>query len=295
MLPEVLEALALRKGDRVVDGTAGLGGHTRALAMEVGPEGHVLAMEKDPITFQELVKRVEDLPQVEPVHASYHEMKDLVPPASRQGVLLDLGISSFLLEASGRGFSFRKTEEPLDLRFNPEEGLPLYARWHELDPPRLAEILSAYGEIRGALPLARAIFQAKPRTVGELNDAVLRHAPRAGVRLLRKVYQALRIWVNRELDVLQMGLVAAWNVLAPGGRLVVLSYHSLEDRLVKCVRRFPGARELFPKGRSPSREEVAHNPRARSARLRAYEKEQHDALSLDDGLRILAGCAYPRQ
>ncbi len=295
MVTEVLEALALRPGDRVVDGTAGLGGHTRALAERVGMEGMVVAFEKDPLTFSVLVERVRSLPQVRPVHASYHEMSRFLSPASVQGVLLDLGLSSFLLEASGRGFSFRKPDELLDMRFNPEEGEPLYRRWRELHPEKLAEILTQYGEIRRALPLARAMFDRKPRTVGELNDVILTRAPRGGTRLLRKVYQALRIWINRELEILQMGLCAAWQVLTPGGRLVVLSYHSLEDRLVKCVRHLPGVRVLYPRGRTPQPGEVAENPRSRSARLRAFVKEGEDAVAVDACLRILARCAHPGQ
>ncbi len=295
MVAEVLEALALQPGDRVVDGTAGLGGHTRALAEVVGEEGEVVAFEKDPLTFSRLVTYTRGVVQIRPIHASYHEMDRFLPPASAQGVLLDLGLSSFLLEASGRGFSFRKVEEVLDMRFNPEEGEPLYRRWRELHPEKLAEILSRYGEVRRALPLARAIFARKPRTVGELNDAVLAHTPRAGVRLLRKVYQALRIWINQELDILQTGLAVAWSILKPGGRLVVLSYHSLEDRMVKCVRHFPGARALYPRGRTPQPGEISENPRARSARLRAFVKEGEHAVAVDDRLRILARCAHPGQ
>jgi len=295
MVAEVLEALALQPGDRVVDGTAGLGGHTRALAETIGMDGEVVAFERDPLTFSRLLESLRDLPQVRPIHDSFHRMLQYVPPASARGVLLDLGLSSFLLEAGGRGFSFRKPEEVLDMRFNPEEGEPLYRRWRELYPEKLAEILEKYGEIRRALPLAQAIFARKPRTVGDLNDVILTYAPRAGVSLLQKVYQALRIWLNQELDILQMGLCAAWSVLVPGGRLAVLSYHSLEDRLVKCVRHLPGARVLYPRGRTPRPEEIAENPRARSARLRAFGKESKDAVAVDVCLRILAGCAHPGQ
>lgn len=295
MLREVLEALDLQPGARVVDGTAGLGGHTRAMAEKVGETGEVFAFEKDPKTFSLLVKRVQDLPQVRPIHASYATMHEILSPSAAQGVLLDLGISSFLLEESGRGFSFRRTGEPLDMRFDPEEGQPLYLRLRTTTPIHLADILERFGEIRRARALARAIINARPRTVGELNDAVLSASPHGGVRLLRKVYQALRIWVNDEVNVLMRGLAAAWTVLAPGGRLAVLSYHSLEDRLAKCVRHFPGAREVIPGGRPPSPEEVARNPRARSARLRAYGKETEDAVALDDLLRVLARCARPGQ
>ncbi len=290
MASEVLEALALPRGGRVVDGTAGLGGHTRLLAQEVGPEGKVWAFEKDPASREHLQDRLAEFPQVEIVPRSYHEMLDVVGVSRVHGVLLDLGISSFLLENSGRGFSFRRMEEVLDMRFDPEAGQPLYQRWIHLTPDRVGRILRTYGEVPGWRKLGRAIHRAKPRTVRELNDVILQTSPRGGVQLLRKVYQAFRIWVNDELCVLRRGLEAAWKALLPGGRLVVLSYHSLEDRCVKHMRQVPGVDVLFPRGLRPSPEEIRINPRARSARMRAFVKREVPREDMDDWHRYLAGC-----
>lgn len=290
MAQEVLEALAPLEGGRVIDGTAGLGGHTRLIALKVGAKGRVWAFEKDPVTRAKLQEHMAPFPHVEIVPKSFDKMLEVVDAGSADGVLLDLGLSSYLLEASGRGFSFRKPNEVLDMRFNPEEGLPLYQRWFHITPQTVGHLLRVYGEIRGWKRLGMQIHRAKPRTVGELNKVVLEVFPWGGTKLLRKVYQAFRIWVNDELCVLRRGLEASWKTLRPGGRLVVLSYHSLEDRCVKQMKEVPGARVLFPQGKTPSPTEVQHNPRARSARLRAFQKEGNQDAHMDDWDRYLARC-----
>ena len=280
MVKEVIEYLDIKSGSTVVDATAGGGGHTEKIAELVGPEGKVIAIDRDPDLlkstarrlkprFQNIIFKVGDFSQLHKI------LSDLGIPQV-DGVLLDLGISSYHLEKSGRGFSFRR-DEILDMRFNPKEGIPCYKILKRIDEQTLFKVFKEYGEEPYAKRISSAIVKrrkSKPiyRTT-DLNEYIDSLVPfRHRIKAKTRVYQALRIFVNDELNRVAGGLISAIKSLKVGGRLVVLSYHSLEDRLVKALKRVNGLDPLTKKPRRPSDEEVSLNPRARSARLRAYKK-----------------------
>ncbi len=285
MVEEVLRFMAARPGQIVIDATAGLGGHTKALWDSVRPDGIVIAIEKDIDSLRFARERV-DGDGVVFIHESYTNLSSITEFLGIKGkvsaILFDLGISSYLLEYSGRGFSFLQ-DEYLDMRFNPDEGLPADHYINRLNENQLTHIFKDYGEIRFARSIAQGIvrFRKKQRisTTAILNEIVLRSVPgiyrrnnKLKKRLLAQVYQALRIQVNKELEAIATGLVEGLKILSPGGRLVVISYHSLEDRLAKQIKRISGVDALLKKPLTPSQSEIAMNPRARSAKLRAYKK-----------------------
>jgi len=298
LLDEVLAALAPRTGGLYVDCTFGRGGHARALLARVGPGGRVLALDRDPAAVAVGRELAAGDARLSVVHAPFSRLAEL---AARHGVhgrvdgvLFDLGVSSPQLDDPGRGFSFRE-EGPLDMRMDPTCG-PSAAEWlARVGERQLAEVLARYGEERHARRLARAIVAARRErpieTTRQLAELVARASParERGQHPATRTFQALRIEVNRELDELAAGLEQAAEALAPGGRLAVISFHSLEDRLVK---RFIRERTRGPASRAglppapvrgarlravtrlvrPAPAEVERNPRARSARLRVAER-----------------------
>lgn len=276
MVQEVLRYLGPRPGGVYVDGTLGTGGHALALWEAGGGKVQVVGVELDPDTVEVAKERLRGT-GVQVVRGSYTDIPEILRSLEIEradGVLLDLGLSSFLLESSGRGFSFRR-EEPLDMRFDPTVGEPLsrlLARWTETE---IAGILRSFGEERRARRIARALVRVREKsplfTTTDLNRVVASVVPsRALSQVLPRVYQAFRIAVNRELEQVAEGILAALRALRIGGRLVVLAYHSLEDRIVKQVGRLSFVDPKVQKPVFPSSEEVARNPRARSARLRAF-------------------------
>ncbi len=282
----VLQHLQPERGGRFVDCTVGLGGHTRAL-LEAGAT-RILGMDRDP---QALAIARETLApwtdRVELVHADYRSIDEVL---DRQGITLvdgtlaDLGISSMQLEADGRGFSFQR-DEPLDMRMDQTSGetaADLVARSTERD---LADAIFAYGEERFSRRIARTIVEARAdapiTTTGQLAALVRRSVPRRGYSRIdpaTRTFQALRIWVNRELEGLDRFIEAAARRLRAGRRLVMITFHSLEDRIVKHTFRALARgdhaviRILTKKPLLPSDDEVRSNPRARSAKLRAAER-----------------------
>jgi 16S rRNA (cytosine1402-N4)-methyltransferase len=279
MVEEVLRYLDVKKGGVYVDATCGLGGHTKAILKELEDQGLVVAIDRDPEALK-IAKRGLRGPQVLFIHGDY---KDLVTILSRHGllsvdgVLFDLGVSSFHLDFSSRGFRYMSEEETLDMRFDPSEGLPAYHYINSLPERELAGIFFYYGEIKEARAIARAIVRERRRSTirktGDLNRILSRFkVGKALLRLKMRVYQALRIYVNDELYRLYLGLMGALRALKIGGRLVVLSYHSLEDRMVKRLNKLEGVEPITKKPLPPSQEEVIRNPRARSAKLRALKK-----------------------
>jgi 16S rRNA (cytosine1402-N4)-methyltransferase len=304
MPEEVLSALRPAPGERHVDATLGGGGHAERILAATDPDGRLLGLDADPAA----IARVHD--RLGPQYgdrlvlrqANFRELAAVAPAAgfsSVDGCLLDLGLSSFQLADEDRGFGFR-AGGPLDMRFDPSRGVPAAELLATLDVDELAALLRRYGEEPFAGRIARAIIEtrrtAPVATAGDLAALVERVAParpsgRRRVHPATRVFQALRIAVNEELDALEEGLAAAVDLLQPGGRLVVLSYHSLEDRIVKrflqaerrgcvcppsfpvCVcGRTPRLRLVAAGGIVPSDAEIADNPRARSARLRAAER-----------------------
>ena len=285
MVDEVLKFMDLRPGDIVVDATSGLGGHTKAIWEKVRPDGIVIAVEKDLDSLRYARERIE-ADGVVFIHGSYTRLREITEFLGVfrkvNAVLFDLGISSFLLQNSGRGFSFQQNEY-LDMRFDPEEGLPADHYINKLGKEQLTRIFKEYGEIRFAHSIAENIVRFRKirriNTTSLLNEIVLKSVPgiyrrnkKLKKRLLAQVYQALRIQVNKELESIATGLAEGLKILAPEGRLVVISYHSLEDRLAKQLKKLRGVEPIVKKPLVPTPKEIATNPRARSAKLRAYIK-----------------------
>ncbi len=298
MAQECLDALNLRPGGHYVDATLGGGGHT---SLVLSAEGRgvsskhstqhstlspiVTAFDADEVAIARCTERFADLPpgRLTIIHANFEEMAEhLEDRAPVDGVLFDLGVSSFQFDHHARGFSYRM-DAPLDMRFTPE-GPTAADLLNTLSEEKIAGIIRDYGEDPSARRLAAAIVRrrmlAPYRTTVDLRDTIVQHIPpQHHNKTLARVFQALRIAVNRELERLEHALESILPRMAPGGRIVVMSYHSLEDRIVKDVfKRHSGPNGAPPKlkilTKKPvmaSDEELARNPRARSARLRVAE------------------------
>jgi 16S rRNA (cytosine1402-N4)-methyltransferase len=290
LLKPAIEFLAVRRGGTYIDATLGLGGHSWEIAKRLGAQGRLIGFDKDPAALERARERLSnppvelaDWPQVELVHASFADVAQHVAPATADGLLADLGVSSMQLEDAARGFSFQ-AEGPLDMRMDPQSGLTAEQVVNRLDERELAGAIYEFGEERRSRRIARAIVRARPiQTTAQLADvisAAARPMNQAERRIhpATRTFQALRILVNRELDDLRALLSpgAAPQVLKPGGRLVIISFHSLEDRVVKDALR-DGARDglyrvLTKKPVTAGKEEIDRNPRSRSAKLRAAER-----------------------
>lgn len=279
---ESLSFLALEPGDRVVDGTLGGGGHTRLLAEAVGPTGLVIAIDRDAAAIAHGVETLAGLP-VRFAQANYRDLPEVLDALSIDkvdAVLLDVGLSSDQLADASRGFSF-EAEGPLDLRFDTSEGEPAWRLVNRLRPETLADILYEFGEERHSRRIARRVAAEREkepiRTAKHfarvVASAIPKQYPPPRIHPATRSFQALRIAVNEELKSLSIALERTPTRLVPGGRMVVISFHSLEDRLVKQAFRNTQVWECLT--RSPveaSEEEVARNPRSRSARLRAAKR-----------------------
>jgi 16S rRNA (cytosine1402-N4)-methyltransferase len=301
---EVVTMLAPAPGSLQIDATLGGGGHTERILAATDPDGRLLGLDADGAAIARVQARLGPRfgARLELRQANFRELADVAPAAgfgAVDGCLFDLGLSSFQLADADRGFGIR-TGGPLDMRFDPSRGVAAAELLESLDAVELTALLRRYGEEPFAGRIARAIVEARRtapvRTAEELAALIERVAPsrapgRRRVHPATRTFQALRIAVNEELEALETGLAAALDLLRPGGRLVVLSYHSLEDRIVKrffqaerrgctcppevpvCVcGRQPRLRLVTPKGIVPTPTEIAANPRARSARLRAAER-----------------------
>lgn len=306
MLNECLALLAVQPGGVVIDGTVGDGGHAEAILQRSAPGGRLLGLDRDPEAVACARQRLAPFgARARVLHASFRDLvrlcsEHLGPGERASGVLLDLGVSSRQLDAPRRGFRFAEADAehtPLDMRMDPGSGQSAAGLLADIEERALEALLREFGEVQGAGRLARAIGRARReaplRSAADLRR-VLQQARVGGGRRhdpATLVFQALRIAVNDELGALDAGLAAALSVLAPGGRICVLAYHSLEDRRVKrcfareergclcpprqplcsCGRR-PLLKRLNARPLRPGAEELARNPRARSARLRAAEK-----------------------
>jgi len=285
MVPEVIALLAPSRGGLFVDCTVGLGGHSRAL-LEAGAS-QLLGLDRDASALalaREGLSAFGD--RVALVHADYREIDRVldergVPAVA--GALADLGVSSMQLDAEGRGFSFRR-DEPLDMRMDTGRGPSAADLLRDADETELADVIFRFGEERHSRRVARAIVTARREsaveTTGRLASIVRRAVPHRGHQRIdpaTRTFQALRIWVNRELDGLDAFLAAATRRLLANARLAVITFHSLEDRIVKHTfraleRADAGLRILTKRPLTPSDGEVARNARARSAKLRAIER-----------------------
>ena len=277
MLAEVLEWLDPQPGQTFVDGTLGAGGHTRAIAEAVGPEGTVVSLDRDPAARAAAETNLRGLP-IMLVDSSYADLprvlEQLEIPAV-DGILLDLGLSSDQLEDDERGFSLRSTG-PLDMRFDPREGESVAEYLAKVQEEDLANAIFRYGEERNSRRIARAIVRRRAtqpiETAADLTDivhSVMRRPGPGQIDSATRTFQALRIAVNGELDALERALQTFPNLLAPDGRLAMISFHSLEDRPIKQAFRDDLRLDVLTrKPIRPSAAEVDENPRARSAKLR---------------------------
>ncbi len=276
---EVLSYLAVEPGMRVVDGTLGGGGHTRLLAGAVGPQGLVIGIDRDPLAIERGARELAGLP-VRFAQANFCDIPEVLDALSIDRVdrvLLDVGLSSDQLADDTRGFSF-DSDGPLDLRFDPTEGEPAWRLVNRMRPESLADIIHEFGEERYSRRIARRIAAVRDkepiRTARDfarvIVGAIPRQTPPPRIHPATRTFQALRIAVNQELKSLRIALERIPTRLAPGGRLAVISFHSLEDRLVKEA--FRNRQTWDSLTRSPveaGADEVLRNPRSRSAKLRA--------------------------
>lgn len=278
LLNEVVEWLAPAPGEIFVDGTSGGGGHLRALAAAVGDEGLVLGLDRDPAALSGAESVLRGLP-VKLAHCNYADLPELLAQleiAAVDGILLDLGLSSDQLADPDRGFSF-SSQGSLDLRFNVQEGEPAWRLLEWINERQLADLIYKYGEDRNSRRIARQIVSRRRtqpiRSAAELAEVVRasrpKSLPRGRIHPATRTFQALRIAVNEELKWLEVALGRFPACLRPGGRIAVLSFHSLEDRLVKqAFRDDPRLEVRTRKPIIPGPQEIAANPRARSAKLR---------------------------
>jgi 16S rRNA (cytosine1402-N4)-methyltransferase len=286
MTREVLAYLAPERGGVFVDFTAGLGGHSKAL-LEAGAT-RVIGLDRDPAALALAARTLEPWrDRVDLVHSDYRAFTAVLDGRgiSRiDGALADLGMSSLQLEAEGRGFSFQR-EDPLDMRMDPTAGMTAADLLRDAEESEIADAIYRYGEERFSRRIARSIVytraQAPIETTSQLASIVRRAIPRRGFSRIdpaTRTFQALRIWVNRELDGLDDFLAAVAERLQAGARMVVITFHSLEDRIVKHTMRALAQRDnasirvLTKKPVLPQPDEIERNPRARSAKLRVAER-----------------------
>jgi 16S rRNA (cytosine1402-N4)-methyltransferase len=285
MVPEVLQLLEPSRGGLFVDCTVGLGGHSSAL-LEAGAE-RVLALDRDPSALALAADALSGFgDRVELVHADYRDLGRVLDTRGIDavaGAMADLGVSSMQLDGDGRGFSFRR-DEPLDMRMDQSRGPTVADLLRDVDEQELADVIFQFGEERHSRRVARAIVGARREaaieTTTRLASIVRRAVPHKGHQRIdpaTRTFQALRIWVNRELDGLDTFLAEATRRLRANARLAVITFHSLEDRIVKHTFRAlektgEGLRILTKRPLTPADAEVARNPRARSAKLRAIER-----------------------
>ena len=288
LLEQSLTFLNVRPGGVVVDATLGLGGHSAAIARRLGANGKLIAFDRDAQAMElakvKLAASAEELgsemPAVEFVARPFSEIAEVVELATLDGLLADFGVSSLQLDEAHRGFSFR-ADGPLDMRMDPRSELTAEQVVNEADEEELARIVYEYGEERRSRRIARAVVRARPiRTTAELAGVISAVAPSMKgdkIHPATRTFQALRIHVNDELGEIRSLLESAGSLMKPGGRVVLISFHSLEDRMVKDSfreRARLGEFEILTK--KPviaAEEEQMRNPRARSAKLRAAEKQ----------------------
>lgn len=294
---EIIHVLQPRSAGLYVDGTLGAGGHAEGILTESFPDGLLLGLDVDPQAIYLATERLRPFGSraiiVKASYAAFRAQLDAQGWEKVDGILLDLGISSMQVDNPERGFSFQ-ADAPLDMRFDPQNPVRAADLVNNLSENDLADLLYRYGEERRSHQVARAIVHARPiyttRQLAEVVSAVT-HSGKPGIHPATRTFQALRIGVNKELETLEIALPQMVAALASGGRLAVIAFHSLEDRIVKhffrlesrdciCPPRQPICtcghkamiREITRHPIRPDEEEIRKNPRARSARLRAVEK-----------------------
>jgi 16S rRNA (cytosine1402-N4)-methyltransferase len=288
LLEEVLEYLSVRPGGVICDATLGLAGHSSEIAKRLGGNGKLIGFDRDPEAMEAAKVRLEELkaelgtemPEVVYIAKAFSEAANEIEPGSLDGLLADFGVSSLQLDEAHRGFSFR-SDGPLDMRQDTRSGETAEQVVNQEDENELADLIYEFGEERRSRRIARAIVRARPiTTTAELARVVSAVAPSMKgdkIHPATRTFQALRIRVNNELREIQSLLKSAGSLLKPGGRLVLISFHSLEDRLVKDAFREAGRTKEFEvltkKPVVADEQEQMRNPRSRSAKMRAAEKQ----------------------
>jgi 16S rRNA (cytosine1402-N4)-methyltransferase len=317
LLEVAIRNLNVRAGSMVIDATLGMAGHSLEIAKRLGPEGTLIGFDRDPEAMAIATRRLENLkeqlgpamPRLVLHSEEFSAASERVEPGSIDGILADFGVSSLQLGEAHRGFSFQ-ADGPLDMRMNPRQGITAEQVVNQFDENDLADLIYEFGEERRSRRIARAIVRARPlTTTAQLARVIAASAPpMKGEKIhpATRTFQAIRIRVNGELDEIQSLLQKAPAMLKAGGRLVVISFHSLEDRLVKDAFR-EGARlgvwePLTRKPETAEAEETDRNPRARSAKLRAAERTglSLEQAGLEEAKRqqadaYLAGLRQPRR
>ena len=300
MLSEVLDALQVIPGGRYIDATLGEGGHARAILRAASPGGQLIGIDADPEAVVSVEKRLEEFGSlVRIVNENFAEMQAIATRyefAPVHGVLMDLGVSSLQLDRESRGFSFRRSD-PLDMRFSNDGGLDANKIVNQYSERELGDIIYRYGDERASRRIASAIVENRPvQNALQLADIIssVKRRGRRGIHSATQTFQALRIAVNDEMVALKAGLEQAVNVTGTGGRIVVISYHSLEDRIVKnffrtaasdCIcdsegrqspfctcNHTPTLKPVIRGALTPTSSEVDANPRSRSAKLRVASR-----------------------
>jgi 16S rRNA (cytosine1402-N4)-methyltransferase len=287
LLKEAIDFLAVKRGGTYVDATLGLGGHSFEIAKLLGREGRLIGFDKDPAALERARQKLseppaelkDDWPEIRFEHGSFANLSEALEANSIDGLLADLGVSSLQLEDASRGFSFQ-ADGPLDMRMDPTEGMTADQVVNRMDETSLANVIYEFGEERRSRRIARAIVRARPiRTTKHLVDVVsaaARSMKHERIHPATRTFQGIRIFVNRELEDVKALLSSAPSVLKKNGRVVIISFHSLEDRIVKDAIR-DGVQKgwyevLTKKPVTATEEEIESNPRSRSAKLRAAEK-----------------------
>ncbi len=296
---ETIELLSCKPGDIIVDGTLGGGGHASAILERIVPGGTLIGIDRDPEALKAARERLskfgDSLTTVHDNFANLEYILDRLGIDAIDGMMMDLGVSSYQLDEDSRGFSYQ-SDAPLDMRMDPTQDLNAHKVVNEYQERELAQIISRYGEERWAARIAKFIVDNRPiNTTGELTDVIKAAIPakarRQGPHPSKRTFQAIRIEVNKELELLEGAIESAVNRLKPGGRLCIITFHSLEDRIVKntfrklqnpcicppespiCVcGKEPLVEILTRKPIIPSDKEIDENPRSRSAKLRACQK-----------------------
>jgi 16S rRNA (cytosine1402-N4)-methyltransferase len=287
LLQDAIELLNVRAGSVIADCTLGLAGHAAEIIRRLGPAGQLIGFDRDPEALELGKARLEQVaaelgdqaPSLRFIGEAFSSISDHVAPASLDGILADFGVSSLQLDEARRGFSFM-ADGPLDMRQDPRSGMTAEQVVNEANERELADLIYEYGDERRSRRIARAIVRGRPvTTTGQLSRIVASAAPpmkQDKIHPATRTFQALRIYVNRELDEIKALLEAAPKLLKPSGRLVVISFHSLEDRIAKDFMRdyaHKGIVEALTKKPVTAKEEETYrNPRSRSAKLRAAER-----------------------
>ena len=298
---EVMEALNIRADGIYVDGTVGGGGHSSGICERLSDQGTLIAVDRDTAALQAAEERLKAYNCTKKfIHANYSNVDEIANSAGSKvsGILLDLGVSSFQLDTAERGFSYMQ-DAPMDMRMNEDDALTAYDVVNNYSEKELTRIIREYGEENWASRIAKFIVDARKdapiATTGQLVDiiksAIPAKARRTGPHPAKRTFQAIRIEVNAELEHLQRAVEKLPDMLEPGGRIAIITFHSLEDRIVKnafdkrlnpctCPKEFPvcvcgkvaDVKKVTRKPIEPSEEELKVNPRARSAKLRVLEK-----------------------